>query len=420
MGNQMPNRCMVPCNPVCCAMCFHQDTGREADGEHKTGNIFANAASVLSMAAEEISLDDHLEKELANEVELWRMETSTPAIHGGDAYRAMFAPMDKLDRLGGSSALESDSVLSSPDGRLESIEDIDDMTEYGESRGRGSGDFYGNGRRKLAPVGTTGLREGTGLSTEDSGMRQTTSSPLTQTQSREGTTTTWREVTALNHEASSTTWRETTALNPEALATTPPLSAQALGPLPSTLEDDPSPSGEIRDRVISLGARPSPGATTTSNVHLGPTVAGFSSSSGNPGNSPTPAGPSSGVLPQSQGLSPLQHGQTDVPEYDQALPTEVSSRSSSLDSFVGFIEDPLEKEMQDQVREPIGYLHGAWVATSPDQKYDLAGYFNDPEGNMPVKSLAMEPIDHRGQRVPSLAGLPTKMMQGVRADRDAF
>eukprot|EP00927_Polykrikos_kofoidii_P046260 TRINITY_DN40471_c0_g1_i1.p1 TRINITY_DN40471_c0_g1~~TRINITY_DN40471_c0_g1_i1.p1 ORF type:complete len:391 (-),score=86.07 TRINITY_DN40471_c0_g1_i1:71-1243(-) len=83
MGNQMPMRCMTPCNPVCCAMCFQGDGTRDEDG-NKTGNssnIFANAASVLSMAAEEISLDDQLEKELASEVELWRMDTSSAAIH---------------------------------------------------------------------------------------------------------------------------------------------------------------------------------------------------------------------------------------------------------------------------------------------------------------------------------------------------
>lgn len=405
----MPNRCMVPCNPVCCAMCFHQDTGRETDGEHKTGSIFANAASVLSMAAEEISLDDHLEKELANEVELWRMETSSSAVHGGDAYRTVFAPLDKLEKFGGTT-FDSNSALSSPDGRLESIEDVDDMGEYGESRGRGSADIYGNTRRKLAPVGLG--HEGTGLSTEDSGMRQTTSSPVTQTQSREGTSTTWREVTTLHQEATSgTSGREVTALHPE-----------ALGPLPSTLEDEsPSASGEIRDRVIALGARPLPGTTPSTIAHLGPTVAGFSTSSGPPNSTAT--GPSSGQVTQSQGLPPLQHGQADVPEYDQALPNEVSSQSSSdEDSFPGFIEDPLEKEFQDQAKESTGgYLHGSWASPGPDQPYDVSGYFNDPEGNMPVKTLAMDPIVHHGQRVPALAGhLPTKYVQGVRADRDAF
>lgn len=71
-------------------MCIHGDPGRaEEEEEHNAthhqrhkakGGIFANAASVLSMAAEEISLDDHLEKELANEVELWRMETTSAAV----------------------------------------------------------------------------------------------------------------------------------------------------------------------------------------------------------------------------------------------------------------------------------------------------------------------------------------------------
>lgn len=87
MGNQLPSRCIAPCNPSCCAMCFHAEAAeRDADDAHKSGNVFANAASVLSMAAEEISLDEHLEKELANEVELWRMETSSAAIHTTSLY----------------------------------------------------------------------------------------------------------------------------------------------------------------------------------------------------------------------------------------------------------------------------------------------------------------------------------------------
>jgi len=84
-------------------MCIHGETNREQEEDHShsgeqhrkgKNNIFANAASVLSMAAEEISLDDHLERELANEVELWRMENSSSAVqktayglghHGGDS-----------------------------------------------------------------------------------------------------------------------------------------------------------------------------------------------------------------------------------------------------------------------------------------------------------------------------------------------
>jgi len=93
MGNQLPTRCVVPCNPVCCAMCmnpgrlgneseqdFDGGGGSSASANGKNGGVFANAASVLAVAAEEISLDDQLEKELANEVELWRMETSGAAI----------------------------------------------------------------------------------------------------------------------------------------------------------------------------------------------------------------------------------------------------------------------------------------------------------------------------------------------------
>lgn len=81
MGNQLPVKCVAACNPTCCVNCINPQTGRPEDGEtgvsQKAGNIFANSASVLSTAAEEISLDDHLEREMANEVELWRLENST-------------------------------------------------------------------------------------------------------------------------------------------------------------------------------------------------------------------------------------------------------------------------------------------------------------------------------------------------------
>ncbi|CAE8587561.1 unnamed protein product, partial [Polarella glacialis] len=88
MGNQLPTRCVTTCNPACCVACLNPQTARTEDGDglglKGTGNIFANASAVLSMAAEDMedhfdnmSLDDHMEKELANEVELWRMETSS-------------------------------------------------------------------------------------------------------------------------------------------------------------------------------------------------------------------------------------------------------------------------------------------------------------------------------------------------------
>mmetsp|Transcript_12874 Transcript_12874/g.29125 ORF Transcript_12874/g.29125 Transcript_12874/m.29125 type:complete len:314 (+) Transcript_12874:171-1112(+) len=74
MGNQLQlqPRCCQPCR-----MCFLQEAGRHEHSElgRKDGGIFANSSSVLSMSSEEIHLDDHTEKELASEVELWRMET---------------------------------------------------------------------------------------------------------------------------------------------------------------------------------------------------------------------------------------------------------------------------------------------------------------------------------------------------------
>jgi len=85
MGNQLPTKCVAACNPACCANCINPQTGRLEEGDtsggagssQKAAGVFANAASVLSAASEEIALDDHLEKELANEVELWRLETTS-------------------------------------------------------------------------------------------------------------------------------------------------------------------------------------------------------------------------------------------------------------------------------------------------------------------------------------------------------
>mmetsp|Transcript_31845 Transcript_31845/g.62656 ORF Transcript_31845/g.62656 Transcript_31845/m.62656 type:complete len:365 (-) Transcript_31845:116-1210(-) len=108
MGNQLPSRCIVPCNPQCCALCIHGEVGKadeeditkvgvqeynDAHHRHRAkGGIFANAAAVLTAGAENAVVDehrdrrdlmpnDHLERELANEVELWRMETGSTAVH---------------------------------------------------------------------------------------------------------------------------------------------------------------------------------------------------------------------------------------------------------------------------------------------------------------------------------------------------
>lgn len=60
-------------------MCLHVDMSGEGRERHKTGTIFTNTAA-LSMVTEEILLDDDLQKELASEIELWRLETVDPGI----------------------------------------------------------------------------------------------------------------------------------------------------------------------------------------------------------------------------------------------------------------------------------------------------------------------------------------------------
>lgn len=94
MGNQAP-RCVATCNPTCCAQCLH---GEE---QEKSQIIFANASSVLFLAADDIMTDDHLEKELANEVELWRMDvTTSPDVIGDIRIVLPFGDNLSFDRTG--------------------------------------------------------------------------------------------------------------------------------------------------------------------------------------------------------------------------------------------------------------------------------------------------------------------------------
>lgn len=94
MGNQLPVKCAAVCNPSCCANCINPQTGRD-DGdatavaaEGRNGNIFANASAVLSEDdRQDPTADFDLEKELANEVELWRLQASTSSLLATEAHR---------------------------------------------------------------------------------------------------------------------------------------------------------------------------------------------------------------------------------------------------------------------------------------------------------------------------------------------
>lgn len=401
MGNQMPARCMAPCNPVCCAICCDHVTGRENDTEHKTGSIFANAASVLSMAAEEISLDDHLEKELANEVELWRMETSSTAVHTNDgAYRTVFAAIGQGGHGGGAHSIDSSSALSSPNGGIES--DMDDVTEsLGESlRGdRGRTDFaYSGGRRRVASD-AKGQREGTGLSTESSGMRQSLS---TSALSPEETAT-----SSLPNGGAATATSSSPATGEDTRSGDVALVA-------GTVPFQPPQSAKVKER-LSMGASRAGGSNTPGTGGAGAVDAagtGHRENSGVPSPREGTASRSEGAVPDDgppddtaasvpmregspvgwfQPLGP--EGPNAVPETDQALPTELSSFSSSEeDSFPGFIEDPLEREMQEEApSSDVNILHyaspGAWAPDSEGTSQGRSGQLRE---------------------------------QGVRADRSAF
>jgi len=94
MGNQLPVKCVAVCNPSCCANCINPQTGRDdgdataVSAEGRNGNIFANASAVLSEDdRQDPTADFDLEKELANEVELWRLQASTSSLLASEAHR---------------------------------------------------------------------------------------------------------------------------------------------------------------------------------------------------------------------------------------------------------------------------------------------------------------------------------------------
>jgi len=425
----MPNRCMVPCNPVCCAMCFHQDAGRGDDAEHKQGSIFANAASVLSMAAEEISLDDHLEKELANEVELWRMETSSTAVHTNDgAYRTVFAPLDQRDKYGYGGSIETSSALDSPRDGMDS--DNDDLTDsLGDShrnRGRGSSDFaYTGGRPRIAPHysgGALGGPEDTTLTTESTGMSAVRhdfpNTPVTE--SREETATSsnanWGYATVPSRSATEDVHAGIAdAMARQGIAVVPPGVSPARASGEGIDMDNGSPTAAVHDAASATFATPRNSRENLEHfdpnrvlMWQGPSPAEIPASSPADPNSPPPRGmvppaPKGSRQPQldpnaprddkvslPRNLAPISGACAEIPNKDEAPPHDnISQSSSSEDSFPGFIEDPLEKEMQ---------------APGPD---DMLHRFRRPDQTM----------DSQAAHV--WAAAPAEV-QGVRSDRSHF
>lgn len=407
----------MPCNPICCAMCFHQDAGiRENDNEHKTGSIFANAASVLSMAAEEISLDDHLEKELANEVELWRMETTSTAVHTNDGvYKAVFAANGP--EVGHGHSIDSASVLDSPNYGIES--DIDDMAESmtesnGRSdRGRGYANYsYGSGQRQ-------GVREGTGLSNVSSGRDYSLghSSITAVTESREETAT-----------SSASHGRQGTAISTDDTSAGPSVSRQgtsSVGPADhlSTVQEQPVDGLAPPGRSGVGGAESSTAAVGTS-PRRPDTPLEFTAGEPN-GAAPIEAQAErveettvrddtvvSNVPRDDTGVSMPVAGDSSAGGWlcndaDQGLAKDNVSVSSSgsEDSFPGFLEDPIEKEMQAPL--PNDTLSN--IRTVGPLSSDLEAAPRWASGQ------------HGPQNVMKPSAKPSfGALEGVRADRSSF
>jgi len=454
----------VPCNPVCCVNCFAGETGRENDSEHKTGSIFANAASVLSMAAEEISLDDHLEKELANEVELWRMETTSTAVHTNDsAYRQVFAPVGREGH--GGHSVDSSSALSPSNGGIES--DLDDMPESlgesaGRDRGRGSADFAYGGIRRGAASGT---REGTGLSTESSGtiMRQSFSTPVTESREQTGTSSLPNGAAGTAGSGEDTRWgpieggsvasKVPTVTQPPQTAkvgehlsngTTPAVNAAPLllgegGPARANtlgaadtadsaaigsfmagehrvdaLHDPIARAGfdprsntapaAIATRMEGAREKTAPAAIATQMEAAREKSIGIQEVSTPPDGAVShdaPRDDTQVVTPQPESTAGWLQA-----EADETLPNETSSLSSSEeDSFPGFIEDPLEKEMQAPAVDDILHNYRGPGSLPADIEDRSARVPSNPSHQAIIKPTPKA----------SLTGL-----EGVRSDRSAF
>lgn len=320
MGNQMPARCMVPCNPVCCAMCFHSDAGRESDTEHKTGSIFANAASVLSMAAEEISLDDHLEKELANEVELWRMETSSTAVHTNEgSYRTVFAPIGRESH--SSSVYDAhSSSMSSPDvtGRLYELEETADV--YGDrerlARAQIGEHMNGLGQQRLRVQNANA----------NGSTRENTAGSVGPSEPREVT--------------------ETSSFAPEASGQTATVAATAATPAVN-VKTQKRGDAKRSPRGQSSGAANAASPYTGDAAGMGEPLKNGQQAFTSPRSNGSPrAGPAPQEVVRVQTNLQAETSEASQAHDDQAYPNEASSFSSSEeDSFPGFIEDPDRKSV---------------------------------------------------------------------------
>lgn len=88
MGNvSVTNRCVAS---PCCAMCFQTggneeysaDAVRDNETEYVRHHVFANGLAVLSETGEVSHVDEMLERQLAEEVDFWRMDTTSAGVHG--------------------------------------------------------------------------------------------------------------------------------------------------------------------------------------------------------------------------------------------------------------------------------------------------------------------------------------------------
>lgn len=390
-------------------MCFHQDAGlRETDNEHK-GSIFANAASVLSMAAEEISLDDHLEKELANEVELWRMETSSTAVHQSNdgAYRAVFST-NGPEAYGHS--VDSASALDLPNYGMESEPECAGESDRGRQLGYDQVYSYGSSPRRSHP----GDREVTGLSTNSTGQ--------------EYTMQTWRECSTGQSSVPGTSMSETreqTATSSQLYSGTDAGGAYAEEAYPAgpteTLDRRPPPqeSGEVRgqlaaDYPAAHGTfHPSKECDVPSGEYPSAPERGFTrertalAPQAEPSDEPTMRDDTlvseSGVTLPVGGDSSAGGWLCSNLENDEAFPNEATSVTSSEeeDSFMGFQEDPLEKQMQAP-STPLTKIVGPAAS-------DLeAGSGRSPANRMQQNTMKSPPKNQQPG------------WEGVRSDRSAF
>lgn len=391
-------------------MCIHGEAGREHEEEHAQGgehhrgkgkgSIFANAASVLSMAAEEISLDDHLEKELANEVELWRLDTSSTPVQK----TALGLASEGKSGLSGISTIGNNSQFLVP--FADQVTPRERSTSPTLRTQVSLHNRVGGGVASRPASGTVATSPAPARPGSSGGPDRAASSPPVK--ERHGSRPPLRERTFPGHgDVKAGAQSSTSGGEGDGAGGPPPLSQS------SDVESAAASSSGV---AVSAAAAAAAAAETASGGDAAAGEGTCAPLDAKPEAVP-PASPDRAFIPQEKRSGAASHshanasdGLSEGPPDPSADDREVDNFSSSEEStFAGFIEDPFEKERVSE--EP-------WLHT-PVKRNPAAANLNDWESgpetsdNHEARMLSGDQLN--GRRRSTLSD-----MEEVRPDRSVF